>query len=103
MVVFSAFAGNAANSPEQACAEKMWKKLSEQVKYPDFAVKKAIQGQVTIIFTVSEKGFMQIKNVVTDEPELAEFVKKELTNLKCEEMIKVAGQYFKVRFHFHLI
>ena len=103
LVVFSASAADAAMNPEKTCAEKMWKKLSDQIKYPDFALKMAIQGQVTLIFTVSEKGFIQIKNVLTDEPELAEFVKKELSDLQCEEMIKVAGEYFKVKFHFRLI
>ena len=103
LVVFIASAINAANSPEKSCAEKMHKKLSEQIKYPGYAVKRALQGQVTMIFTVSEKGFLQIKNVTTDEPELAEFVKKELANMHCEEMIKVSGQDFKVRFHFRLL
>jgi hypothetical protein len=103
MVVFSALSTSGANNPETTCAEKMWKKMSEQVKYPGFAVRDRLEGQVTIIYTVTEQGKILIKRVITDESRLAEYVRLTLSGLQCEEMIKVAGKDFKVQFHFRLI
>lgn len=103
MVAFAFLSSTAASNPAQNCAEKMWNKLSESVKYPDFAVKEKIEGQVTVVFTITETGHISIKDVVTDEPRLAAFIKEELAGLECSEMLKAAGIEFKVRFRFHFI
>ena len=92
-----------AKNPDKACADKIWQKLTETVKYPEFAAKRGIEGEVTIIFAIVEPGVLQIKDVITTNEELAEFVKNTVSSIKCQEMLKSAGNDFKVKFRFKLI
>jgi TonB family protein len=92
-----------ANTPVQECASRLVNKLQTQVKYPKFALKQAIEGEVSVVFSVNDEGSVIVKDIVASNSELGTYVRDAVANLNCEEL-KNAGDYdFRVKFHFKLI
>jgi TonB family protein len=96
---YQAYAGTPANE----CASRIWQKFQSGIKYPEFAHKQAIQGEVIVVFTVSDDGKIIVKDVRSTDTELGKYVRSAMSEVKCPEL-QDAGVYdFKVKFHFRLI
>lgn len=91
-----------ASDPADSCSLKVWHKLREIVKYPDFAFQQAMEGEVEIIFKVSNEGQVTVYNVFATEPDLAAYVRVQLSSMRCDEP-KAHNKLFRVKFHFKLI
>jgi hypothetical protein len=92
-----------ASTPAQDCATTLWNKFQGQVKYPEFAHKQALEGEVTILFTVSNEGDVVVKDLVATDALLAQYIRQVVSSLKCPELQNASVYDFKVKFHFKLI
>ncbi|MDD5570606.1 MAG: energy transducer TonB [Bacteroidales bacterium] len=62
--------------------EEIRESIVEKVTYPDFAKEESIQGNVNVTFGFNEDGSLIIYSVVSDQTELADYVKKTISNFK---------------------
>lgn len=93
-----------ASRPFQNCIEKMQKKLKEAVKYPQFAARQNMEGEIVMILYVSNEGKISaFFNSTTTDPALADYVRECIRTIQCDELAAVRDHYFKIRFHFQLI
>ncbi|MCX6243446.1 MAG: hypothetical protein NTU98_01970 [Bacteroidetes bacterium] len=92
-----------ASTPAEECAKKMWQKFQNDVKYPEFAQKLALQGEVIVLYMISEEGRIVVKDIRSTDVDLANYVRKTLTEITCPELKTARGYDFKVKFHFRLI
>jgi hypothetical protein len=92
-----------ASTPASECATTIWQKFRGTIRYPEFASKRAIQGEVTVIFTVSENGNIIVKDIRATDTELARYVREMITTVQCPELENASVYDFKVIFNFKLI
>jgi hypothetical protein len=93
----------AASTPASECANTLWQKFQEKISYPEFAYKQAIQGDVVVIFTVSNDGRIIVKDIRATDVELGKYVRKVISTLQAPELDNADIYDFKVIFHFKLI
>jgi outer membrane biosynthesis protein TonB len=92
-----------ASTPASECASTLWQKFQGRIKYPDFAQKEAIQGEVVVVFTVSDDGKIIVKDIRSTDRELLKYIKEAMLNVKAPELDNASIYDFKVIFHFKLI
>jgi hypothetical protein len=92
-----------ASTPASECASTLSNKFERNIKYPSFAQKQALQGDVTVLFTVSYDGKIIIKDVRTTDVELAQYVRGMMSTVNCPELDNAGVYDFKIIFHFKLI
>jgi hypothetical protein len=93
-----------ASTPAQDCATALWRKFQGQIKYPEFAHQQALQGEVTILFTLAEDGDVVVKDIIATDTDLGNYIRQVVSTVKCPELQNAAGvNDFKVKFHFRLI
>lgn len=92
-----------ASTPASECATTIWQKFQGKIRYPEFAYKRAIQGEVTVIFTVSENGNIIVKDIRSTDTELGRYIKEAISDVRCPELENANIYDFKVTFNFKLI
>ena len=92
-----------ASTPAEECAKKMWQKFQNDVKYPEFAQKLVLQGEVIVLYTISEEGRIVVRDIRSTDVELGKYVRETLSKISCPELKNASGYDFKVKFHFRLI
>ena len=100
---FLSFAEAPASTPASECAATLWQKFEGNIKYPDYAWKQSIQGDVTVIFTVADDGKIVVKDIRATDETLGKYVREILTRMQCPELDNASVYDFKVIFHFKLI
>ena len=96
---FSSFAIKPARAP----AENIHKVISENLKYPERALRNSTTGSVDVLFTIGEEGQILIKNILTDNKDIADGVREQLKNLSCKDIKSPFNQHYKVTITFKLI
>ena len=76
--------------------------LSQCLKFPDNVNKSDYEGTVDITFVV-EDGKMIITKAVSDNKELVEYVKEELSKISCKHIRTLTNQHYAVRLNFNLL
>ena len=97
------FAEAPASTPASECAATLWQKFQGKVKYPDYAYKQSIQGDVTVIFTVADDGKIIVKDIRATDEDLGKYIREVMTRMQCPQLDKASVYDFKVIFHFKLI
>jgi len=92
-----------ASTPASECASTLNQKLQGVIRYPEFATKQAIQGEVTVLFTVSDDGKIIVKDIRSTDYELGKYIRKVISRVTCPELDNAGVYDFKVIFHFKLI
>jgi len=92
-----------ASTPASECATSIWQKFQGKVRYPESAYKQAIQGEVTVIFTVSDDGKIIVKDIRSTDSELGKYIRDVMSTVQCPELDNAGIYDFKVIFHFKLI
>jgi hypothetical protein len=95
----SAYAG----LPDVPPAIQLQSIIKENVKYPENAVKNSWTGTVDVTFKVDEKGNILIKKISTDNKEIAESVKGQLSKINCKDANAPFYQLYKVTISFKLV
>ena len=76
--------------------------LSSALKFPENCIKTDYEGTVDVIFLI-EDGKMIVEQAKSDNKELAEYVKKELSNLCCKHIKSLTNQHYEVKLNFELL
>jgi hypothetical protein len=92
-----------ASTPASECASTLNHKFERNIKYPEFAQKQALQGDVTVLFTVADDGKIIIKDIRTTDVELAQYIRTMMSTVNCPELDNAGVYDFKIIFHFKLI
>ena len=79
------------------------KVIKEGVKYPEHAVKNCCTGTVNVIFAIDENGKIDIKKMSTDNKEIADEVKTQLSKINCKEAHAPFYQLYKITISFKLL
>ena len=92
-----------ASTPASECASTLTQKFQGKIVYPETAQKQAIQGDVTVIFTVSDDGKIIVKDIRATDTELLKYIQDALTRVQVPELDNASIYDFKVIFHFKLV
>ena len=65
-------------------------------------VKKSGTGNVMITFIISDDGKIVVKNIKTDNEELASYVRETLSNINCSNLFGNYNQHYRINFRFKL-
>jgi outer membrane biosynthesis protein TonB len=105
VIILSSFLSQpaVASTPASVCAATIWQKFQNKIKYPEKAVKKDVEGDVTVIFTVADNGNIVIKFIRSTDRELISYIKNILSSVQVPELDNASIYDFKVVFHFKLI
>ena len=87
--------------PAQKLPKELKEQIVKQLDYPKQARNELIEGDVWIKVCVDENSKVKIIDLSATDPQLGEYVKKELSSLHVENPGCSPGQeyYLKVRFH----
>jgi hypothetical protein len=96
------FAKEPSEKSAMSTTKEIQKIITESVKYPDFGYKNGLNGDVTITFTVSAEGMIELKKINSQSEELKEYVKNELTKITIKDIIHPLNQQYKVKLKFGL-
>jgi outer membrane biosynthesis protein TonB len=88
------FAGVAGNN----CATTLWKNFQGNINYPEFAHKQALQGEVTVVFNVSNDGGIVIRDVRSTDSERVKYIRQVIESVKCPELENATEFDFKLNF-----
>ena len=102
-ISFFSFAGAPASTPASECAATLWQKFQGKVKYPEYAYKQSIQGDVIVIFTVGDDGKIIVKDIRATDENLGKYIREVMTRMQAPELDDASVYDFKVVFHFKLI
>ena len=90
-----------AGEPSNSCIDQLRQKLIENITYPKYARKEAIQGDVTLIFTVTDEKIV-VKNVFADDVFLGTYIKEQACSVQCTDFKQIRGKEFKIKIRFAL-
>jgi hypothetical protein len=103
MVICISVVTSFAGKPEMAPALHIQKVIQENVKYTEDAVKNSSTGFVNVIFAIDESGKIDIKRMSTDNKEIADTVKAQLSKINYKDAKAPFYQLYKITISFKLI
>ena len=103
MFIFLTGFSSHAGKPALASAEQIQKVIKESLKYPQQAIKNACTGSVDVTFTINEEGQIIIKKIATDNKDIADGVKEQLSNICCKDFKTPFNQHYKLTISFKLV
>jgi len=77
--------------------------IVDQLDYPNFAKENLIEGEVWMKVTLTEKSEVRVVDLSSTNPELGEYVKKELSNLYVEDADFPTGNVYYLKVNFDLL
>jgi outer membrane biosynthesis protein TonB len=92
-----------AATPSVGPSDRIQKMIKESVKYPEKAYKNSCCGTVDVVFTINDDGQINIKKMSTDNKEIADGVKEQLSKVCCKGIKSPFNQHYKVSITFKLI
>jgi len=92
-----------AGKPEIAPAVHLQKIIQQSITYPAEAVKHCCTGSVKVIFAIDETGKIDIKKMSTDNQEIAEEVKSQLSKINYKDVKVPSYQLYKITISFKLV
>ena len=95
MFIFLTGFSSRAITPATANLVHLQKAIKETLRYPEQAIKSGCTGTVNVIFTIDEKGKIDIKKTFSDNPEIAKIVKEQLSSVCCKEVKTLYNQHYK--------
>jgi len=101
-VITADYATTPAEKSAMSSAKEIQKIITESVKYPDFGAKQGLHGDVTITFTVSAEGLIELKTISSPSDELKDYVKNELSKITIQDVIHPLNQQYKVKLKFNM-
>ena len=103
MFIFISGTSIFASEPAIPPAVHLQKAIKEGVKYPERAVKSCCTGTVNVVFAIDESGKIDIKRMSTDNKEISDDVKAQLSRINCKEAKAPFYQLYKITISFKLI
>ena len=77
--------------------------LQEQVKHPGYSVVKDNSCCADVLFTITPKGTLIVKRIITDNDAIADYLKEKLGSLSFGKMKSPVDQLYRVKISFKLI
>jgi hypothetical protein len=91
------------SADKPAYMEQLNKVVKESVKYPDFKLNKAERGDIFVTFTLTDDGKIKVEKVEAPSPRVEEYIKAQLSDVPCKDIIHPYNQAYKVKFRFENI
>ena len=77
--------------------------IIEKVKYPEIAIEKKINGIVVVEFKINQKGNLVVTRMNSIQPELEEYVRKQLETINFNPVTVDTSQLYYYKFNFNLV
>jgi len=95
----STFSSYAA-SPAAVSAKNIRQKFSETFQNLEDRDNIPASGTVTVLFTVSDEGTIDIKKLEATSDEAANFVKENISKVPCQDNVYPYHQFYRVKIRF---
>ena len=76
--------------------------LIQNVPYPGYQAKNPANGEVEVVFTLSDEGKVQVKSIKGSSPYLENYVKEALSGICCTGVVSPYNQHYRVTFTFRM-
>lgn len=90
-----------AGEPANSCMDQLRQKIVENLKYPEYAHKTAIQGEVTLIFSISDEKII-VKNISASDVYLGTYVREQVSGIRCSDFTQIKGKDYRIKIRFTL-
>ena len=77
--------------------------INENVKYPEFAIEKSINGVVVVQFKINKNGNVEVKRINSLQPELEEYVHNKLETISFNPATVDTTESYYYKFNFDLL
>ncbi len=94
LIILLNFSAHEGSNP----GSEMQKVIRKEISYPKFAMKNQLRGVVMVQFEVSEKGYVEVKEMNASHNDLGDYVQDQLEKLRLDPR-KSSGMHF-VKFTF---
>ncbi len=84
--------GNNVSQRDACFDKKLMQHVVKNFRYPASAYKQNIQGKVTVIFNINEKGLVDIKSVTGGNPDLQKEAKRNIASIPKMKPGMLAGK-----------
>ena len=74
--------------------------IVEAVKYPDFTLSKEEFGNISVTFSLTDKGKIRVEKVIAPSKRLEDYVKEQLSDVNAKDVLHSYNQKYCVKFHF---
>ena len=101
-ICLSGISSYAAN-PVATSSDNIHKMIKESVTYPEKALKNGCCGKVYVTFSLTEEGKIDIDEISTDNKEISNSVKEQLSNLCCKGINSPSYKHYSICITFKLI
>ncbi|MEI7501312.1 MAG: hypothetical protein WCK84_12805 [Bacteroidota bacterium] len=92
-----------ASEPADGSSDNICKIIKESIKYPKHAVENGYTGSVDLIFTINEEGKLNIEKLSTDDKDISDNVKKQLSSVCLKAIKGSSNEHYAVTITFRLI
>jgi hypothetical protein len=89
-----------ASSPAAISAKNIRQKFVQAVMNPEDLTTVPTSGEVEVLFLLSDDGSIDIKKIKATSEEVADYVKRQISNVPCKDFVHPYNQYYKVKFRF---
>lgn len=103
MVVCIPGVSSFASDPVDGSSDSLQRIIKESLKYPDEAIRNCYTGKVDVVFTVNEEGQLNIKEIYSDNSDMAKCVKKQLSTICCKGIKTPYNKHYAVSIAFKLV
>lgn len=87
-------------SAEIPPTQNLDKTLRKSISYPDFAKNERLFGIVRVEFDILQNGSIEVVNMNTSHPNLGEYVKAELEQIRIDDISEVGKHFIKINFRY---
>lgn len=90
-----------AESPAAISAKNIRQKFVQAVMNPEDQSTVPTSGEAEVLFTINDKGNVDIVKLKGTNEETANYVKEKISNVSCQDFVHPYNQYYKIKFQFN--
>ena len=86
----------------KAVAHSIAELISNDIEYPEFAIKEKFQGIVVVSVVIEDDGTFDVKSANSVNEDMKEYVIKEIESIVSDKYAQYSGQTLLVKLNFDL-
>jgi len=90
-----------AASPAALSAKNIRQKFIKAVMNPEDESMIPKDGEVEVVFTLTDEGTVEIKKLVSTNDDAAKYVRDKITSVPCKDFVHPYNQFYKIKFRFN--
>ena len=104
MIFFGAAVSGFGKPKAESCVivtpKMIHKAINKSISYPALGSKLNLDGEVVLVFRISDGGKIDIRNISAENTDLSNYVKQQLSGITIKDMCSPSNQFYKLKINF---